>query len=60
MCECVVCKYGRLVQENLANLPVTQKAFFEDMYERLCHAEDDVAYYKARLNGAWPGIVEAQ
>ena len=54
MCDCEVCKYGRLVQENLDNLPEPQRIFFEDMYERLCHAEDDVAYYKARLDGTWP------
>ena len=56
MCECEVCKYGRLVQENLANLPEPQRAFFDNMYERLCHAEDDAAYYRAKLNGDWPEI----
>lgn len=54
MCECAVCKYGRLVQENLANLPEPQKVFFEDMYERMCYAEQDVSYYKAVLVGTWP------
>ena len=54
MCECEVCKYGRLVQENLGNLPETQKVFFEDMYERMCYAEQDVSYYKAVLAGTWP------
>lgn len=54
MCECEVCKYGRLVQENLANLPETQKSFFENMYERMCYAEQDVSYYKAVLAGTWP------
>ena len=51
MCECEVCKYGRLVEENLAGLPEPQKAFFEDMYERLCNAEDDAAWNKAKLEG---------
>ena len=54
MCECAVCKYGRLVQENLANLPEPLKVFFEDMYERMCYAEQDVSYYKAVLAGTWP------
>lgn len=54
MCECEVCKYGRLVEENLANLSETQKVFFEDMYERMCYAEQDVSYYKAILAGTWP------
>lgn len=56
MCECEVCKYGRLVMANLTDLPEPQKMFFENMYERLCHAENDVAYYKAKLNGDWPEI----
>lgn len=54
MCDCEVCKYGRLVEENLANLPETQKAFFEDMYERLCFKEDSCARYKSILDGSWP------
>lgn len=54
MCDCEVCKYGRLVEENLANLPEPQKTFFEDMYERLVYVEDDIAYRLAILDGKWP------
>ena len=54
MCECEVCKYGRHVEENLASLPADQKAFFEDMYERMSYSEENVSYYKAVLAGTWP------
>jgi len=54
MCECEVCKYGRLVEENLMSLPATQKAFFEDMYDRLCNTENDLHVCNAILNGSWP------
>jgi hypothetical protein len=54
MCECEVCKYGRLVEENLEGLPSHQKEFFADMYERLCSAEFDTSYYRAILDGSWP------
>jgi hypothetical protein len=54
MCECEVCKYGRLVEENLASLPVTQKAFFEDMYDRLCNTKNDLHVRSAILDGSWP------
>lgn len=54
MCECEVCKYGRLVQENLANLPEPQRVFFEDMYERLCNTENDLAVQNSILDGKWP------
>lgn len=53
-CECEVCKYGRLVEKNLAGLSESQQEFFEDMYDRLCNAENHVSYYKAVLAGTWP------
>lgn len=40
-CECRVCRYSREVDEHLAALPEPHRAFFADMYERLCHAEFD-------------------
>jgi hypothetical protein len=54
MCECEVCKYGRLVEENLTGLPEAQKIFFEDMYNRLCNTENDLAVSSSILNGSWP------
>lgn len=54
MCECEVCKYGRLVEVNLAYLPEPQRVFFEDMYERLCYAEEGISRFTAIHNGTWP------
>lgn len=54
MCDCKVCKYGRLVEDNLADLPSPQKEFFEDMYERLCSTENDLDVCNAILDGSWP------
>jgi len=53
-CECEVCKYGKLVWKNLDGMTPEQREFFEDMYLRLCHVENDVAYYKSILDGNWP------
>ena len=36
------------------SLPVTQKVFFEDMYDRLCNTENDLHVYKSILDGSWP------
>lgn len=54
MCDCDVCVYGRLVEENLAGLPILQKEFFEEMYDRLCSAENDLDVCNAILDGSWP------
>lgn len=40
-CECRVCLYAAEVEANLAMLDERPRAFFEEMYSRLCHAEMD-------------------
>lgn len=43
-CECAVCTYWREVEIQLDKLAPEQRKFFEDMYERLCNAENDAAF----------------
>lgn len=43
-CECAVCQYYREYEQHIAQLTGDTKAFFEDMYERLCIAETDAAF----------------
>ena len=53
-CQCRVCVYGRKVEAHIAGLPTEQATFFNDMYERLAMAEDDIGYWKANAQGIWP------
>ncbi|MBW2106611.1 MAG: hypothetical protein JRI26_11490 [Deltaproteobacteria bacterium] len=53
-CECKVCEYGKLVEQNINILPEPQRKFFNDMYSNLAHAEEDRDYYKAIVKGTWP------
>lgn len=43
-CECAVCTYYKEYEKHIEQLSGETKAFFEDMYERLCLAENDAAF----------------
>lgn len=49
MCDCKVCRYGAEVDAHLAAIPEEHRAFFANMYERLCMAEMDVDWYRAKV-----------
>jgi hypothetical protein len=54
MCDYEICRYGGEVAKNLDALNPVQKAFFTDLYERMCSAGADPNYYRAILDGSWP------
>ena len=54
MCECEVCQLSRKVHEKLELLPEDQRAFWEEMYDALVHAEFDRDYYRSVIDGSWP------
>lgn len=56
-CECDICQYGREVRRHLSMLSDDVRPFFADMHERLFHAEDDLDYARAVLDGSWPSAV---
>lgn len=58
MCECNVCKYSRKVAEKLELIPEDQRAFWEEMYDILIHAELDRDHYRAVIDGSWPDADE--
>ena len=53
-CECEVCQYGRSVASELQKIPEESRKFFEDMYQKMAMAEDEVSYFKIIVEGKWP------
>lgn len=50
-CMCKVCEYGDQVRKHLDAIPdEVSRKFFENMYENMCQAEDDVSYYKMKID----------
>ena len=58
-CECEVCYFSRLVNEQIQKLedPEAQN-FFLNLYDMVVHAEMDRDYYKAIVEGVWPNADE--
>lgn len=56
-CACGLCNRGRSFQEHLKLIPGSEREYFEAMYEQLLQAEFDLDYYRAVMNGEWPGAV---
>jgi len=51
MCNCKVCKYGREVRKNIDKIKSKKrKDFFEDMYSRLCNAENDYDFQRLKYD----------
>ena len=53
-CNCRVCERNKVFAEKLDLLPEPQRAYWESLYEDLCHAEMDNNYHDAILQGHWP------
>lgn len=43
-CDCEVCEYYSVYEQHISTLTGNTKAFFEDMYEQLCIAQNDAAF----------------
>ena len=57
-CNCNFCKmYGRVnwVMDGCGSV---ERELIWHLYERAMYSEDDLAYYKAILDGSWPHSVE--
>ena len=54
-CECEVCYFSRLVNEQIQKLedPDAQN-FFLNLYDMFIHSEMDKDYYKAIVQNKWP------
>lgn len=53
-CECSVCVRHRRFSSELEKIPEANRAYFEELYDALTHAEFDLEYYKAVASGRWP------
>ena len=53
-CMCDICRYARKVQlvRNYGNTAAKQ-TLIDELYERLAHAEMDVARWESIRNGTW-------
>lgn len=49
-CECAVCRYAKEVEAHLGAIPEPHRAFFQDMYERLCSTEEDCDYFRMKID----------
>lgn len=57
-CTCRVCERHRSIVAHLANIPETERPFFEDLVSELEHAEMDRDHLQAILDGSWPNAEE--
>ncbi len=57
-CYCDLCHRGRSFNVHLANIPETEKPYFEALYENLLEVEFDLEYHKVVLEGDWPSAIE--
>ena len=55
-CRCEVCRYGRKIRVLFARQTTRRdQAMLQNLYDRLCDAEQDRDVLKAKLRGLWPG-----
>lgn len=51
-CKCPVCLYGEKVRDLIHRTPcATDKAFIEELYDHLIHAEDDRDFHSIKNEG---------
>jgi hypothetical protein len=55
MCECATCVRLRAIEARIQELPEEQRDFFRCMVDSMLDVEFDNQYYKAILDGKWPG-----
>jgi hypothetical protein len=59
-CACPVCKYGKLIRDLISRQQSQDdKKLLDDLYIRLCHAEEDAEYWRLRARGEWPTCKKA-
>ena len=58
VCDCNLCQRTRKFRETLDRVPEADKKFWNDIYDTLFHAEFDLNYYRAIVEGSWPSADE--
>lgn len=54
MCNCDVCKDISIFHTHLAQIPESEREYFDSLYERILELEMDNDYYRCLVDGTWP------
>jgi hypothetical protein len=55
VCECRLCETGRAFQDAMTRVVEEDRAFWENLANRMMHAEADADYWEAVAKRQWPG-----
>src|SRR5665213_1877607 len=57
-CSCQFCIDYKRFKQVLPLIPVEHREWFESIFDNLWHAQEELSYKKAVLDGSWPDSVE--
>ncbi len=57
-CNCIMCVRIRSIEYKISMLPDEHQEYFTNWIDSMLEVEFDNDYYKAVMNGTWPGARE--